>query len=244
MKKFFAIIFFALGSIVLAQENPSVQAPKAWLGLKVAKPDESITAHVPALPPGVGFVIKSVDAGGPAELGGWRAMDLIWKIGDQMLVNEAQLATLLRLAKPGSEVVLSGFRAGHPLELKVKLGEAPLGITPFPSDLIEAAILNGEPDGPMRVVNVAEKSARFSAEDGTAVIERGDDGYHVTIHGPGEKLIFSGPIPLLGDFSSAPAEWRRRLCALRRGLERTLAGGVVTPRQPRPRVVPPPVEVP
>jgi len=219
-------------------------APRAWLGLKVAKPDATITAHVPTLPPGVGFLIKSVDAGGPAETGGVRALDLIWKIGDQMLINEAQLATLLRLSKPSEEITLSGFRAGQPLELKVKLGQAPLLTPPFASDLVETAILTGESGGPMRIVNVAEKSASFSAEDGTAVVLCDEEIYHVTIHGPDEKLIFKGEFASHEDFSKAPEAWQRRLSALRRGLDKTLEGGIVTPRQPRPRVVPPPVEVP
>lgn len=249
MKPTFIILLIAVAPLASGREpvargNPEVQAtqtraPRAWLGLKVVKPDETITAHLPALPPGVGFVIKSVDAAGPAEAGGVRELDLIWKIGDQMLVNEAQLATLLRLSKPGEEIILSGFRAGKPLELKVKLGEAPLLTAPFPSDLAESVILSGESGGPMRVVNVAERSASFSAEDGTAVVQLEENAYHVTIHGPDEKLIFKGEFPPKDDFGKAPEAWHKRLCALRRGLDKTLEGGIVTPRQPRPRVVPP-----
>ena len=101
---------------------PGTRAPQAWLGLKVSKPDETITAHVPSLPPGIGFVVKSIDEGGPAQAAGLTEFDLLWKFGDQMLVNEAQLATLLRLSKPGEEVVISGFRGGKPLEVKLNLG--------------------------------------------------------------------------------------------------------------------------
>ena len=220
------------------------RAPRAWLGLKVAKPDETITAHVPALPPGIGFIVKSVDIGGPAAVGGIRELDLIWKIGDQMLVNEAQLATLLRLSKPSEEITLSAFRAGKPLELTVKLGQAPSLTAPSPNDLVESAILTGESGGPMRIVNVAEKSASFSADDGTAVVQLEENTYHVAIHGPDEKLVFKGEFSPQDDFRKAPEAWQRRLCALRRGLDRTLEGGIVTPRQPRPRVVPPAPETP
>lgn len=254
MKQTLILVLLATAQIAgarepVARETPEAEvsqthAPRAWLGLQVAKPDATITAHVPALPPGVGFLIKSVDVGGPAEEGGVRKLDLIWKIGDQMLVNEAQLATLLRLSKPDEEITLSGFRAGKPLELKVKLGQAPLLTPPFPSDLVEAAILAGDSAGPMRIVNVAEKSASFSAEDGTAVVRCEDEVYYVTIHGPDEKLLYTGEFASQEDFSKAPEAWQRRLSALRRGLDKTLEGGIVTPRQPRPRVVPPPVEVP
>jgi S1-C subfamily serine protease len=80
------------------------QAPRAWLGFHVSKPDESITAHLPALPPGIGFVIRLLGVGGPAENAGLRNFDVLWKFEDQMLVNEGQLAALLRLRKPGDEV--------------------------------------------------------------------------------------------------------------------------------------------
>jgi S1-C subfamily serine protease len=112
-------------------EGQVPRAPQAWLGLRVAKPDEAITVHVPSIPPGVGFVVKSIDPGGPAQAAGLLELDLLWKFGDQMLVNEAQLATLLRLEKPGAEVVISGFRGGKPLEVKLKLGQTPVLNKPF-----------------------------------------------------------------------------------------------------------------
>ena len=143
---------------------PFPQAPRAWLGLKVAKPDAAITAHLPALPPGIGFVIRSVDESGPVQAAGLQAMDLLWKLGDQMLVNEGQLAALLRLAKSGDEVTLTGFRAGKPLEVKLTLGVAPIQKRPLPVDLLDSTILPGECGGPIRVVNVAERVAGLRGE--------------------------------------------------------------------------------
>ena len=158
------------------RQNPlPARAPHAWLGLRVAKPDESITAHVPSLPPGIGFVVKSIDEDGPAQAAGLAEFDILWKIGDQMLVNEAQLATLLRLSKPGEEVLISGFRGGKPLEVKLKLGEAPVLEKPFPGDMVESAILPGACPGPMRLVNVADKTASFSNDEGRAVVRRDED---------------------------------------------------------------------
>jgi hypothetical protein len=220
--------------------NPVAHAPRVWLGLRVAKPDEMITAHVPSLPPGVGFLVKSIDEGGPAESAGLRELDLLWKLGDQMLVNEAQLAALLRLSTPGQEITLAGFRGGKPIEVKLKLGEAPLLQRPFPSEMVEAAILPGDCAGPMRVVNVAEKSATYSTDDGRAVLKRDGDVYKVTIHDADEKLIFQGDFTDEDKFDKVPENWRRRIFALRRGLDQTLEGRMMPSRQPRPRVVPPP----
>ena len=219
-------------------------APRAWLGLRVTKPDETISAQVPALPPGIGFLVKSIDEGGPASAAGLKELDLVWRLGDQMLVNESQLAALLRLAKPGEEITLAAFRGGKPLEVKLKLGEAPLLKKPFPSEMVEAAILPGDLNVPMRVVNVAEKSATYSTEEGKAVVQRDGEIYKVSIHDPSEKLIFEGDFAQDDKFEKVPEDWRKRVFALRRGLDQTLEGRMVAPRQPRPRVVPAPVEKP
>lgn len=218
----------------------SMRAPQAWLGLRVVKPDETITAHVPSLPQGIGFVVKSTDEGGPAQAAGLLENDLIWKIGDQMLVNEAQLATLLRLSKPGEQIVIAGFRGGKPLELKLTLGEAPALQKPFSGEMIESAILPGVCPGPMRLVNVADKTASFSAEEGRAEVRREGETYQVKIGGLNDKVIFEGEIASADELEKIPAEWRRRIHVLCRTLDQALEGGMLPQRQPRPRVVPPP----
>ena len=218
----------------------SSQAPRAWLGLHVVKPDETITAHVPSLPQGVGFVINSLDAGGPAEAGGLRELDLLWKFGDQMLINEAQLATLLRLAKPGEEVVISGFRGGKPLEVKLKLGEAPALATPISGDFVEAAVLPGACEGPIRVVKVFEKTASFSDDEGSATVHREGDAYQIRILDPSGKLIHEGELTKDGGLDQIPEAWRRRIQGLCRSLDKAINGDAASGREPRPRVVPPP----
>jgi hypothetical protein len=253
--KRFLVIALLLGRAVLSAEEPAdfktphpqvriPQAPRAWLGLQVSRPDESITAHLPELPPGIGFMIRSIDAGGPAEGAGLREFDVLWKMGDQMLVNEGQLAALLRLSKPGDEVSFSGFRAGKPLEVKLKLGEVPAKQRPFPEDLVDNSILPGECRGPMRVVNVSDKSASFSNDDGHAEIRQEGEVYKVKIQGPKDELIYEGDLPPDGGLDKIPDPWKRRIHALRRGLDHALEGGMVPTRQPRPRVVPPPPQKP
>jgi hypothetical protein len=216
------------------------QAPRAWLGLQVSRPDESITAHLPALPPGIGFVVRSIDTGGPAAAAGLKELDILWKLGDQMLVNEGQLAALLRLSKPGEEITLGGFRGGKPIEVKLKLGEAPASKRPFPGDLVDSAILPGECGGPMRVVNVAEKLASYSSEEGRAQVRKDGAVYQVKIQGPKDELIHEGALPQDGSLDAIPESWRPRIHALRRGLDHALDGRIMPNRQPRPRVVPPP----
>lgn len=217
----------------------ATRAPRAWLGLRVAKPDETITAHVPLLPQGIGFVVKSVESGGPAGIAGLSEFDLVWKLGDQMLVNEAQLAALLRLHKPGDEVVLAVFRGGQPMDVKLTLGDAPALKKPFPGDFVESSLMPGACAGPMRVVNVAEKSASFSDDEGKGVVRRNGDAYHVQISGPQEESVFDGDLAKDDNLDRLPEPWRRKIQVLRRSLDQALENEISTPRQPRPRVVPP-----
>jgi hypothetical protein len=212
-------------------------ARSAWLGLRVVKPDETTTSHLPSLPPGIGFVVLSVDEGGPAEAAGLNALDVVWKFGDQMLVNEGQLAVLLGHREPGDEVVLSLFRSGRPMELTITLGDAPPKRSRFRGEIADAAILPGE-GGPMKVVNVGNRTASYSTEEGQAWIQREGDDYKVVVHGPDGKLVFEGKIPSGEELDTIPKEWRRRVCALRRGLDHALEGRMVPVRPPRPRVVP------
>jgi hypothetical protein len=227
----------------LAQESPAAHrsgAPRAWLGLHVAKPDDSTAAQLPSLPPGIGFVVRSLDANGPAAAAGLREFDVLWKIGDQWLVNEGQMAALLRLRQPGDEIALSGFRAGKPLEFTVKLGEAPAAMQAIPGEWLDAAVLPGDPAGPMRVVNVAEKLASYTNDEGSAEVRRDGTVYQVKITAADGADIFRGTLPADGGLDAVPQPWQRRVAALRRGLDHALDSRLVPIRQPRPRVVPPP----
>lgn len=255
MKRLLPIAFLLVPALGPAQEPPAVpesaaqilrgrhfHAPKAWLGLEVSKPDETITAHLPELPPGFGFVVRSIEKDGPADQGGLKQLDVLWKFGDQMLVNESQLACLLRLAEPGEEVTLSCFRSGRPIEIKVKLGGSDEKKRPFPDELVEEAILPGACKGPLRLtdVNMANKSASYTSDKGKAEVRKEGELYMVRILGPAEEVIFDGEFPVDPETSGIPEEWRRRMFALRRGLDHALEGRMVPTRQPRPRVVQPP----
>lgn len=216
----------------------AARPPRAWLGLSLEKPDETITAHIPNLPQGIGFVVKAVEPDGPADTAGLHELDLVWKLDDQMLVNVAQLATLLRLHHPGDPIAVSVFRGGKPLEINLTLGEAPLRKTPFSGELVESAILPGACAGPMRVVDVAGKSATFSDELGTGVVRRAGDGYHVRILGPKDEPLFDGEIASATKSDQIPEAWRRKIHVLCRSLDQALAGKLEDLRQPRPRVIP------
>ncbi len=255
--KFVALVFFTVGHTFLAAAEPTDlrnpqprmqaaanDAPHAWLGLQVAKPDEMLIAQIPSLPRGIGFVVKSLNSGGPAQAAGLLEFDLLWKIGDQMLANEAQLATLLRLNRPGDEIAISGFRGGKPISFKLKLGLAPIFKKPFPGSLVESAILPGAYNCPMRVVNVTDKIVSYKADDGQAQVNRDGQIYKIQIHDSNALLIYDGELSKEVSLDTIPPNWRQRIQVLCRTLDQALDGGILPQRQPRPRVIPPPTDQP
>lgn len=225
--------------------QPPLPAPlmaptgRAWLGVQLEKAEATMSAHIPGLPQGTGFVVKSVDAGGPAETEKLQSLDVLWKLDDQLLVNEAQLATLLRLRKPGDEVNLSLFRGGQPLAVKMKLGDLPVGRDGFRNELAEASILPSD-GSPMRIVTYAERTATYASEEGRAMLRREGDAYLVTITNPANEVIFEGDVSDRSRMETVPEGWQRRVWSLKRGLDHTPQDGIVPVRPPRPRVVPPP----
>ncbi|OYV05304.1 MAG: hypothetical protein CFE26_12285 [Verrucomicrobiales bacterium VVV1] len=224
----------------LVQPQKKLDGPP-WLGFRVTKPDDTTRAHLPELPAGIGFVILSVDAKGPAEISGLQAKDVVWKFGDQMLVNEAQLVTLLRLKKPGEIVPLAVFRSGRSLEIPLTLGtfplNRPLGIGPE----LDAAVIPGE--GPRWYsTNPENRTATLVTDSGKAVLKRNSDGsgYELEIRDSEDALVFNGNLPANGDTAAVPETWRKRVCVVRKGLDNVLDGKMENVRPPRPRVVPVP----
>jgi len=243
---FHIVLGLLLGGLAAAQDTTPVVAAKepvgvAWLGLGVSKPDETTATHVPALPPGIGFVVTTLDKGGPAERAGVKQLDLLWKMNEQMLVNEGQLATLLRLADPGEEVTVSVFRRGEPVDLKVTLGETKGDNGDVIRRILNDSVMRSD-DGALRIVNVEMKTAAISNEKGSAQVSRAEGGDSVRILDPEGKVIFEGVVSGRPEYSDVPQEWRRQVCAMRRGLDHALSATAAPMRQPRPRIVPPPVE--
>ena len=220
---------------------PYARSGSAWLGLgfSVRKPDATLAALIPSLPPGIGFLVQAVSHGGPADIAAVHPKDVLWKFGDQLLVNQGQLATLLNLKKPGDEITLAIFRDSKPMEINVTLGEAPADNRDFSRDMVDVAILSD--DGhPTRIITPENRTATFSDTDGKALVRRQGDGYQVVIHGPDKKIIFDGRLGADGNSDAIPADWHRRICVLRRSLDHALDSRIEPVRAPRPRVVPPP----
>lgn len=103
----------------------------SFLGVRTAPVPPSLRPHVD-LPKGVGLVVESVEPDSPAAAAGLKQYDILHKLGDQLLINTEQLAALIRLNPPDTEVTLSLIRQGKPMEVKAKLVEREVPVQPFP----------------------------------------------------------------------------------------------------------------
>lgn len=88
------------------------------------------------LPEGVGLLVDSVEPRSPAAAAGLKRFDIFTRFNDQIVCNADQLATLIKLRKPGP-VSLTILRGGKERKLQVTLpqsdpadDEAPLAEAP------------------------------------------------------------------------------------------------------------------
>lgn len=220
---------------------PNVVKGPVWMGFRVSKPDEATRAHLPELPQGIGFVIQSVEAKGPAETAGLKPLDVVWKFEDQLLVNEGQLAVLMRLKKVGDEVPLAVFRGGKEMEISLKIGAFPLNRPLAMGPNVEATVIPEESGMLTRIINREERTASLEVNDGKATLKRMADGkgYELEIRNVAEEIIFNGNLAANGNADAVPEVWRRRVYALRRGLDSAIDGRFEHVRPPRQRIVPP-----
>lgn len=241
------LLLIALAGLSAAEEtrpDPAVAEPAVevipgiskalWLGVDVGRLDAATRAHVPKLPEGIGFVVTSVNPGGPAEKAGLKPYDIFWKLGDQWIANTAQLETLIRLHEEGDEVVLGVYRSGKELSIPAVLARKPdehlLGKLP-PLDPAAGSIVA---DVPMKVINPADGTASTVAADGMATLSLVDGVAGVRIESSSGTVIYEGPVKDADGVSRVPDPWKPRVAALERGLAHPMKGNLV-PRPPRGR---------
>lgn len=219
------------------QEKPG---PEPWIGLEVAPLTDAMRAHVSKVPKGVGFVVTGVRADGPAAEAGLRRFDIFWKFEDQLLINEAQLGTLIRLHAPGDEVDLDILRAGESKQIRLAIGEMPEEERRTELNPSEIPIFpTGIPGMPRQVVYPGNRTAEITREDGSiARLRYEEDVAVVRIEDAEGEVVFDGPIRQEGKFA-VPDEWRCTVGALLRTIHRS-EQNAWQPRRPRPRVIMPP----
>ncbi len=75
------------------------------------------------LPRPAGALVSSVEAGGPAALGGIVRGDVIVRFNERSIESSADLPRIVAAARPGSKVEVNIYRDGAPRALSVTLGE-------------------------------------------------------------------------------------------------------------------------
>lgn len=218
------------GAAISGSLKPVVIVPDAgkyaWLGFEVSRADDAVRAQLPKLPKGMGFVISKVEANGPARRAGVEAMDVLWRLNDQFLINEAQLASLLQLYKAGDVVELTLFRGGEEKKLPVTLGTHPGNrIAAAGPTIASIAHPTAVPRlAPQRPVNANNRIARL--EDGNAVVEMEmrAEGPWLSITNQDGASVFEGLINEKAE-KMIPSIWHERVEALRRTLQNRTQNG-------------------
>lgn len=92
-----------------------------YLGVSTAPVTPALGSQL-GLPKGIGLTIDYVDPKSPAA-GTLQVHDVLHKLNDQLLVDQRQLAILVRSMKAGDKVKLSVFRGGKETTVTVTLAE-------------------------------------------------------------------------------------------------------------------------
>lgn len=237
----------ALVSLVFGDPRPWMrdlkpQAKEPWMGAHFGWVDQVTASHLKEVPQGFGLVVTSVEPTGPAQEAGLKAMDVLWKVDDQLLANRGQLVCLLRMKGVGASMVLHVARGGEMVEMTIHLAERP-----HQSEQAEVARRVISPPIPgltlpnsVRWVNYDQRTAFLEDGERTYSVSRDKEGFRYVITAD-EKDIGQGA--LKGD---APGEWpseldlasKEKLKILVRSLVNAESRETQTKRMPRVRRVP------
>ncbi len=205
----------------------------AYLGI-AAKPADAAASAAGGLPEGVGLTVTFVEPAGPAAADhGVRAGDLLHKLDDQLLVNTAQMATLIQLHKPGDAVTLSVVRDGQPVRVTLKLGGRTRPAAP-------AASANGGDDdkiptlpgivGPDPVTgripddvqlplpgDVARTTVSFNDGTFSARVTTDPAGHkQMVVRDADGKQVAAGPVDTAEQWNAFPADVRQHLATVQK----------------------------
>ena len=93
----------------------------SFLGVATEPISEQTAAQLPVAR-GTGLAVTLVEPESPAAKAGIQPLDVVTRLGDQLLVNPEQLAVLIRSRSPGDSVELTFLRGGKEQRVTVALG--------------------------------------------------------------------------------------------------------------------------
>ena len=227
---------------VFVSDNAEEEKPKRpkvpWLGLS-ARSVQPLESNQLGLPEGFGLVVEYVFHDSPAAKAGIAEHDILRKFNDQLLVNPAQLKTLVCSKNKGDVVKLTFLRVGEEREVEVELGEHEVpavafrlirpedggGMIPVPADPSEELpvanlkeLLSGKPRSLRGGVHAKRldfdrSAASLTDDSGTYTLSK--DGKSATFAATKDgKEFFSGPVTTEQDRAKLPEDIRRKLNSL------------------------------
>lgn len=108
---------------VLEQIVEHGHVSRGWLGVEVGNVVVAADSGLPAAARGA--TVVDVYPGGPAAQAGLQPGDILLKMGKQPIIDPADLRAREAEMAPGSQVEVSGLRAGEPFEALVTLVQRP-----------------------------------------------------------------------------------------------------------------------
>ena len=100
------------------------QITRGWIGVEPQDLTPEIAASL-SLPVRQGVLITGVLQDGPAFAGGVRPGDVVVKIAEAPIANQAQLLSAVAALKPKSQTTISVLRGDRPLDLKITVVQRP-----------------------------------------------------------------------------------------------------------------------
>jgi len=197
-------------SLLGAQEGPKVKV--TFLGVTTRSPDAAMRKQL-RLAAGTGLSVESVCEKSPAKEAGLEVHDVITKFNDQVLINQEQFVTLIRMYKPGDKVELTVIKEGKEQKVTATLAEgesAPLGMDrtiKWLDDVVTKrwgdALKAGDTRAPVAEFKDPEVEMEITLRDGTTFLVAKDKG---------GKILYEGP--LTDHVGGLPSVLRTKICGM------------------------------
>jgi S1-C subfamily serine protease len=124
------------------RQAANAQGGQCWMGIRTRPVDQQAKATL-GLPMARGVVISEVFADSPCIAAGLQTGDVIIRVDNRSLKDEAMLGELLAAKGIGDEMKLAVYRDGKKANLRFRLGPKPGGIQIQPAGLMESLGLPG-----------------------------------------------------------------------------------------------------
>ncbi|MET0331090.1 MAG: PDZ domain-containing protein, partial [Dyella sp.] len=108
---------------VLDQIIATGHVVRGWLGADYGFVPVAVNSGLPAAPRGA--QVTDVYTGGPAAQAGIQPRDILLKIGQDDIIDPADLRRAEAALRPGSKALVSGLRNGAPFHTEVTLALRP-----------------------------------------------------------------------------------------------------------------------